>query len=66
MKTPTELSSEIEAAVTEANDANFPAEAEKLPIVREFYEIRGLHRRGKVGSCALRTAYENAKRAVTS
>jgi hypothetical protein len=60
MNTDTELAADVEAA----HRAQFAPEANKLQAVRSFFETRGLHNRGQVGDCALRTAHRNAVRAA--
>jgi hypothetical protein len=60
MNTDTELAADVEAA----HRAQFAPEANKLQAVQSFFEIRGLHNRGQVGDCALRTAHRNAVRAA--
>lgn len=60
MKTENELAADVEAAYR----AKFSPEDSKLRKVQSFFEIRGLHARGKIGDCALHTAHRNALAAV--
>ena len=60
MNTDAELAADVEAA----HRAHFAPEANKLQAVQSFFEIRGLHNRGQVGDCALRTAHRNAAKAA--
>ena len=59
-----EITNELQEAVAFADGYRFTAEDERCPEVRSFYEIRGLHRRGQIGDCALRTAFNNAVKAT--
>ena len=60
----TQAEVELETAVNEARAAKFTPEQQKIAAVRSFFEILGLHNRGRMGDCALRTAHENAKKAI--
>jgi hypothetical protein len=60
----TDIQNELAADVEAAHRAQFAPEANKLQAVRSFFETRGLHNRGQVGDCALRTAHRNAVRAA--
>jgi hypothetical protein len=60
----TDIQNELAADVEAAHRAQFAPEANKLQAVQSFFEIRGLHNRGQVGDCALRTAHRNAVRAA--
>jgi general stress protein YciG len=50
----------LKAEIAAADSHRFRAEDEKHQAVRAFYEMRGLHRRGRIGDCALATAFRNA------
>lgn len=63
MKTPQEHLDELAADVKAAHAQTFPPAAQHLQAVRDFYEIRGHHNRGRIGDCALVTAHKNALKA---
>ena len=58
------IQNELAADVEAAYQAKFSPDDNKLREVQSFFEIRGLHTRGKMGDCALRTAHRNALAAV--
>lgn len=60
----TDMQNELAADVEAAYQATFSPEDSKLREVQSFFEIRGLHTRGKMGDCALRTAHRSAVRAA--
>ena len=67
MNTPkqiTDIDNELAADVDAAYGAKFAPETNKLKAVQSFFEIRGLHNRGQVGDCALRTAHRSAVKAA--
>jgi hypothetical protein len=51
--------------VTEAYNARFGPQPH-LPAVTRFFEIRGLHQRGRVGDCLLASSLHNARQATAS
>lgn len=55
----------LAADVRRAHEAVFAAAAQQLLEVQNFYEIRGLHNRGKVGDCLLRTSHQSAVAAIS-
>lgn len=54
----------LAADVRAAHAAKFDTAANQLREVQNFYELRGLHNRGKIGDCLLRTAHKNALAAI--
>lgn len=54
----------LAADVRVAHAAKFDTTANQLREVQNFYEIRGLHNRGKIGDCLLRTSHKNALGAI--
>jgi len=60
------ITNELQDAVAIADGYRFGAEDERCQEVRSFYELRGLHRRGQIGDCALTTAFRNAVKATQS
>ena len=51
---------DLDRAVEIAYQIRFSAENERCRPVREFYELRGLHQRGRVGDCMLAAALRRA------
>jgi hypothetical protein len=51
---------DLARAVEIAYQIRFSAEHERCRSVREFYELRGLHQRGRVGDCMLAAALRRA------
>jgi hypothetical protein len=66
MKTHEEITNELQESVAVADGYKFSAEDERCKDVRSFYEMRGLHRRGRIGDSALVTAFRNAVKATQS
>ncbi len=58
------ITNELQDAVAIADGYRFGAEYERCREVRSFYELRGLHRRGQIGDCAMTTAFCNAIKAT--
>ena len=55
----------LRSEIAAADSHRFRAEDEKHQAVRAFYETRGLHQRGRIGDCALATAFRNAVAAAS-
>jgi hypothetical protein len=51
---------DLDRAVEIAYQMRFSAEHERCPSVRDFYELRGLHQRGRIGDCMLAAALRRA------
>jgi general stress protein YciG len=55
----------LRSEIAAADSHRFRAEDEKHQAVRAFYEMRGLHQRGRIGDCALAAAFRNAVAAAS-
>ena len=51
--TPTENELRLANSVRRAHDAKFSLDEQKNPEVQSFFELRGLHRRGRIGDSML-------------
>jgi hypothetical protein len=54
----------LAADIRVAHAAKFDTAANQLREVQNFHQLRGLHNRGKIGDCLLRTAHRNAVAAI--
>lgn len=58
--TPAEIELRLANAVRRAYDAKFSLDEQKKPKVKSFFELRGLHRRGRIGDSMLVAGHTSA------